>query len=151
MNQAVGAPASPPVMVTTTAANPYASLTQISHLDYSARGGDEPAPADQTAHVPTISLREFLESARVVPDLIFMDIEGCELEVLHDLQPILRAEGRRPLVYFELHRSFYGEAGLAWLRDLFERSGYGTRRVAEHLLCTPERPATLAGIGRFTR
>jgi FkbM family methyltransferase len=150
VNRAVGAPGEPPVSVALSAPNPYASLGQISHLDYSLRERAVQTREHDQADVETISLRQFLERESLTPDLIFMDIEGCELEVLHDVQPILRAGGNRPVIYFELHRAFYGPDGVTWIADLFERAGYRTRRIDEHLLCIPERPPGAAPAERFT-
>ena len=67
-----------------------------------------------------------------LPNVIFMDIEGCEMEVLHDVQPLLRRDAARPAIYFELHQAFYGQAGLDWLRRLFEQSGYDCSRIGNH-------------------
>lgn len=140
LNRAAGRSGAGPVRVNRLAAHPYASLAQISRLDYSARVN--PAahwPSEECVDVETTSLADFVETERLAPDLVFMDIEGCELEVLHDLQPVLRGDGKRPLICLELHRAFYGDGGVHWLHTLFEQSGYGVRRVAEHLMCTPER------------
>jgi len=57
---------------------------------------------------------------------------------LHDLQPLLRSGGKRPLVCLESHRAFYGDSGVRWLQTLFDQSGYRLRRVNEHFVCTPE-------------
>lgn len=136
MNCAVGATESRRVRVDVAATHPYGSLDQISQLDYSLRDNQSNSRSG-LVEVETISLRAFIRREGLVPSLIFMDIEGCELQVLQDLQPLLRGADERPTVYLELHRAFYGEEGITWLRHLFDRSGYSTRSIDAHLLCMP--------------
>jgi hypothetical protein len=82
---------------------------------------------------------------------VFMDIEGCELEVLHDLQSFLRTTTKRPIVYLELHRVFYGEAGVDWLRMFCDRNGYSSRVVGTHLLCVPVQGPRGTPVARFNQ
>ena len=138
INRAVGRDGTPPVRVEGSATHPYAALNQVSGLDYSSRASTT-QPREHEVEIETISLRRFLQAEQIDADLVFMDIEGCELEVLHDCQPLLRSDRARPTVYLELHRAFYGQTGVDWLELLFARSGYATRAIAGHLLCTPVR------------
>ena len=150
-NSAVGRFGNHRVRVDPLARNSYGALDQISHLDYSARTrGAQKQGGGEEVEIGTVSLSNFLATQTVSPDLIFMDIEGCELEVLYDLQTLLRAETGRPILYFELHRDFYGKAGVDWLRRLMDQSGYATRTVAAHLLCIPARAATALPVPPFS-
>ena len=147
-NCAVGRLGSQPVGVDVSATNPYGALHQISRLNYSSRDGSE-SRQSAVVEVDTISLNAFILREALSPDLIFMDIEGCELEVLYDVQPLLRTGPARPIVYLEMHRTFYGDAGVEWLHTLFNRSGYATRSIGGHLLCTPVEAARGAPVEPF--
>ena len=138
INRAVGRDGRPPVRVEGSATHPYGALDQVSGLDYSSRVSAAQRREGEV-EVETISLRTFLQAEQIDADVVFMDIEGCELEVLHDCQPLLRTDRARPTFYLELHRAFYGQTGVDWLERLFDRSGYATRPIAGHLLCTPVR------------
>ena len=151
LNRALGRSGSIPIRVNVAAENPYGSLDQVSRLDYSSRASNTDVSAPVATRVEVVSLLDYIRSADLTPDLLFMDIEGCELEVLADLQPLLRDEGRRPMIYFELHRAFYGQEGVRWLEALFDRSGYSCERVAGHLLCRPSRAAAGASLNSFVR
>jgi FkbM family methyltransferase len=140
MNQAAGGEDTPELRLDPDATDPYAFLGQISGLSYPGRVA--PATAVPETSVRCVSLRGFIAERALAPDLIFMDIEGCEVQVLPDLEPLFRSSGKRPAVYFELHPHFYKPGDQAAIERLFHDCAYTTTRIAGHLLCTPERRAT---------
>lgn len=115
----------------------YGSLHQISGLDYSARAGRIDERRAETIPVTCVSLSEFLGASGLVMDALVMDIEGCEIEVLEDLRPVLQGAGRRPLVYVELHEPYYRPGQRERLEALFRDAGYAIMTVQTHWLCTP--------------
>jgi len=136
-NQAVGDGSVGEVSFDAEAIHPYASLDQISGLDYSARGGSLDAQTRPTTKVPTVRLKSFLEQEGIEMDLLFMDIEGCEIPVLKDIEEILYSP-RRPVIYLETHEMFYRPGDVDWMRTLLEHSGYSTKTIdTRHLLCLP--------------
>jgi FkbM family methyltransferase len=136
MNQAAGAAGMTELRLDPEASDPYAFLGQISGLSYPRRSSPADAAA-APASVPCVSLSSFIAEHQIAPDLIFMDIEGCEVQVIPDLEPLLRGAGKRPVVYFELHAQFYKPGDQAALEALFHDCGYVTERIANHLLCSP--------------
>lgn len=120
------------------AQNPYASLDQISGLDYSPHGPSVVRPGAWTHTVECVPLSTFLAEHSIEPDLIFMDVEGCELEILGEMQGLLAGSGKRPMLYLELHVPFYGDAGLSAVHELLRKSSYVAERVGTHLLCRPQ-------------
>ena len=136
-NQAAGEGSIGEVSFDSEAIHPYASLDQISGLDYSARGGSLDPQTRPTTKVPTVRLKSFLEQEGIEMDLLFMDIEGCEIPVLKDLEEILCSQ-RKPVIYLETHEMFYRPGDFDWMRTLLERSGYSTKTIDQrHLLCLP--------------
>jgi len=137
MNQAIGPAEVRSLELDPEANHPYGSLSQISGLDYGARTFAGGAPSGAHASVPCVPLSQFLRAEQVVPDLVFMDIEGCEIQVFPDLEPLLRSPGKRPIVYFELHSHFYKDGDQAGFEALFRECGYSMERIAGLLLCLP--------------
>ena len=73
-------------------------------------------------------------------DVLTLDIEGCELTVLQDLNESLCDGTQRPIVYLELHEPFYRSGDLEWLRKQFvEEWGYQIQTVQPgYWLCLPK-------------
>ena len=71
-------------------------------------------------------------------DLLFMDIEGCEIEVLKDIRSLLTVGSKRPVIVFELHPQFYRAGDEKWLETFFASNHYSTERIRSHLLCIPD-------------
>ena len=136
VNQAVGPASVQQVEFDAEATNPYSSLHQISGLDYSMRTGTFESTAGPAVTIPCVSLLDFLQREQCMMDLLFMDIEGCEIAVLKDIRSLLAGQ-KRPVVFFELHRGFYRAGDQEWLEGFFANCGYSTEIVGNHLLCVP--------------
>jgi FkbM family methyltransferase len=88
--------------------------------------------------VPTIRVSDFLAERSFDPDIVFMDIEGFEVELIEDLDTSGYLGRRRPTFLFEIHEMFYEpERGLDWILQLLSRYGYITRRAAGNILAFP--------------
>jgi FkbM family methyltransferase len=88
--------------------------------------------------VPTIRISEFLAERGFDPDIVFMDIEGFEVELFEDLDTSCYFARHRPTFLFEIHEMFYErDRGLDWILQLLARSGYITRRAAGNILAFP--------------
>jgi FkbM family methyltransferase len=95
-------------------------------------------PDEHTTSVPAGKLSTFLESIQFLPDCIFMDIEGFEVDVFEDF-----SEGyfkqHRPTIVFEVHDMYYKQPrDLKFILNILEQNRYYSRRVAGNLLCFPE-------------
>ena len=138
LNKAVTSPAMSSVDFSAESISPYSGVEQITGLDYSevldSTKGESTHSIDTVQCVP---LLEFLSSEQCTMDLLFMDIEGAEIDVLKNIRSLLCSEGKRPVVFFELHPRFYRSGDETWLYDFFEECGYSTERISSHLLCTP--------------
>ena len=118
--------------------SPYSGVEQITGLDYSdVLDSSETVSPHSIETVECVPLLEFLSSEQSTMDLLFMDIEGAEIGVLKNIRSLLCSEGKRPVVFFELHPGFYRSGDETWLYDFFEECGYSTERISSHLLCTP--------------
>ena len=141
VNKAAGAVSVQEVRFDPGAIHPYASLSQISGLEYAAHDAKAlmVESADTTA-IPCVSLREFLKERQVRMDVLTLDIEGCELAVFQDLNKSLCDGTQRPIIYLELHEHFYRPGDLQWLREHFiQEWGYQIQTVhTGHWLCTPK-------------
>ncbi|HJH26260.1 MAG TPA: hypothetical protein C5S37_12370, partial [Methanophagales archaeon] len=67
------------------ATHPYASLGQISGLDYSGYGN---AYIQKKVEIECVSLSKFLKEKNIQMDILFMDIEGCEIKVIRDIKEL---------------------------------------------------------------
>ena len=147
MNAAAGAEGVTELPIDPSATDPYRYLDRISGLSYGERSRTATSARPPAAAVPCVSLRSFIEDERLAPDLIFMDIEGCEVAVIPDLEALLRGHGRGPIVYFELHSHYYRPGDFEHLQSLFRESGYSMQRIGGHLLCLPPESEVLARAG----
>jgi FkbM family methyltransferase len=87
--------------------------------------------------VPTVRLSNFLDELQFVPDYIFMDIEGFEVDVFKDF-----ASGyfsmHRPVIIFEIHEMFYKEPeNLNFIKAILSANKYYYRKDGDNLLCFP--------------
>jgi len=138
LNQAVTSPSISSVEFSVESISPYSGVEKITGLDYSGISDTRKAAStDSTETVQCVSLLDFLSSERCSMDLLFMDIEGGEIEVLKNIRSLLCSGPQRPMVFFELHPAFYRSGDEAWLYEFFKECGYSTARITSHLLCTP--------------
>jgi len=140
LNLAVAPPSISSVDFRADSITPYSGIEQITGLDYSERldgRKGKGVSTHSTETVQCVTLLDFLSSERCTMDLLFMDIEGGELEVLKNIRSLLCGETKRPVVFFELHPGMYRSGDEAWLYEFFEECGYSTERITSHLLCTP--------------
>ena len=138
LNLAVASPSISSVDFRADSISPYSGVEQITGLDYSGRLEDTKGVSTHSiATVQCVPLLKFLSNERYTMDLLFMDIEGGEINVLKNIRSLLCGEGKRPVVFFELHPQFYRSGDETWLYEFFEECGYSTERISSHLLCTP--------------
>ena len=122
------------------AINPYGSLGEISGYQYPTPPVVPGAGDARRDRVPCMTLPDFMDSRNISMDLLFMDVEGCEVGVVADVEPVLRACGARPIVYMETHAQFYGFAERDRMREVLTESGYKIETIGGHWLCTPHAP-----------
>ena len=137
LNQAAGPASLKEVVFNPEAIHPYASLDQISQMDYASAGKVLELSPAKAVRIACVSLRQWLERQHITMDLLFMDIEGCEIEVLKDIEPLVRGQGKQPIVLLEHHHAFYRPGDYQWLESLFRESGYTVTRIVGHVLCLP--------------
>jgi len=138
LNQAVAPPSMTSVDFNAESISPYSGVQQMTGFDYSGASEGIKSRNDHSREtVRCVSLLEFLQNEQCAMDFLFMDIEGCEIEVLKNIRSLLCGEAKRPVVFFELHPDFYRSGDEAWLYKFFEECGYSTERITSHLLCTP--------------
>lgn len=109
---------------TTTLVVPaHRSCLASTASDTIQRWGDETAVTRY--RVPEMTLDEFIESERIVPDLLKIDTEGSELAVLDGASALL--QNVRPLIVLE---SWRGSPDRVPLFRLLSRHGYGLHALA---------------------
>ena len=139
LNQAVAPPSMTSVDFNAESISPYSGVQQITGFDYpGASEGIKSGNDHSRETVRCVSLLEFLHNEQCAMDLLFMDIEGCEIEVLKNIRSLLCDGPKRPVVFFELHPYFYRSGDEASLNVFFEECDYSTERISGHLLCTPQ-------------
>jgi FkbM family methyltransferase len=94
---------------------------------------------ESVVSVPLKRLTDFMEEIHFFPDLIFMDIEGSEMDVFEDF----RAQGylkiNRPIIVFELHPLAYKQGrDMVFIREFLKANNYYARRADANLICFPE-------------
>jgi FkbM family methyltransferase len=88
--------------------------------------------------VPTVRPTEFLRRLGFVPDLIFMDIEGFEVDVFEDFSNNDYLKSHQPTILFEIHDSFYDPGrDYRFISTGLEEAGYACRRIGGNALCFP--------------
>ena len=70
----------------------------------------EPRPRDSLAHAQGMTLDGFCKSSRVLPTLLKIDVEGCEVAVLRGAQGLL-SRPDRPAIIFEYYPDALRQCG----------------------------------------
>tara|TARA_B100000989_G_scaffold298787_1_gene289842 strand:+ start:731 stop:1657 length:927 start_codon:yes stop_codon:yes gene_type:complete len=86
--------------------------------------------------VKSISINNFIKKNNITPDLIFMDIEGCEVEVIEDLNKNY-FQIKKPIILFEVHSKYYKNESLNDLKHLLVSNKYNCVEISGNLLCIP--------------
>lgn len=89
-----------------------------------------------TVSVLVRPLTSILEEYMFVPDIIFIDIEGFEIEVFSDLNAGYLLDNR-PSIVFEIHEYKAKDKGLAFIKEILKRANYTYRRVGSNMICFP--------------
>lgn len=90
--------------------------------------------------VPSIRLSSFLMQIDFIPDHIFMDIEGFEVEVFDDFSDSKYFEKYCPNIVFEVHNQFYQKGkGIEYILHILEANDYCCRKIAGNMLCLPSK------------
>jgi FkbM family methyltransferase len=72
----------------------------------------EAAGARPTLSVPAVTVDEFCEREKILPDLIKIDVEGSELAVLRGARRTIRACGDRLNLFMEMHPTTWAAVGM---------------------------------------
>ena len=73
----------------------------------------EAAEARRQLSVATVTVDDFCEREKIVPDLIKVDVEGLELAVLRGARRTIRACGDRLKLFVEMHPRTWAELGIS--------------------------------------
>ena len=85
--------------------------------------------------VTKILLTSFLNKINFSPDLIFMDIEGYELQVIEDLF-LNKLKVKPKYILFEIHNQFYPrDKPLEYLLNKLHSNNYSTIEIDDKILC----------------
>lgn len=88
--------------------------------------------------VPVKRVTQILAEKKLVPDLIFMDIEGWEVHVMKDLVESEYLKENRPTIIWECHAEIFPGSGHHWdLAKWLEPYGYNTRYAARMAVSLP--------------
>lgn len=86
----------------------------------------------------TVRLSSILSEEKLKPDFIFMDIEGCEIDIFEDMEEFQGFDSH-PIIGFEMHPQFYTEGrGLDWIESCLKRHGYRWSTIGTNYLCQPK-------------
>lgn len=140
INQAIAPRGVEMIQFDSAAINAYGSLGEISGYQYPTPSAVPDCSSGRRDPVSCTTLVDFIASRNISIDLLFMDVEGCEVGVVTDIEPVLRASGARPIVYMETHTQFYGFAELERMREVLTESGYKIEAIGGHWLCMPPAP-----------
>lgn len=126
----VASTANPDIGFLTGERNPYAAIKRMQ---------DQTAATVPVTHVPIKRVTSFLRDIQYVPDIIFMDIEGFEVDVIDDLAAQM-LKLHRPTIYFEIHKGFYKPGkDLKYLQQLLRQQDYAFRQIGNNLICFPNK------------
>ena len=85
--------------------------------------------------VPVVKLSNFLNQINFNPDVIFMDIEGFEVDVIEDLNENYFHKNK-PNIVFEVHEYFYkNNKNLEYLKSILQSANYNMRLDKNNLIC----------------
>ena len=85
--------------------------------------------------VPVVKLSNFLNKINFNPDVIFMDIEGFEVDVIEDLKENYFHK-KKPNIVFEIHQYFYkNNKNLEYLKSILQLANYNVRLDKDNLIC----------------
>jgi FkbM family methyltransferase len=85
--------------------------------------------------VPVVKLSNFLNQINFNPDIIFMDIEGFEVDVIEDLNENYFHKNK-PNMVFEIHQYFYkNNKNLEYLKSILQLANYNVRLDKDNLIC----------------
>ena len=85
--------------------------------------------------VPVVKLSNFLNQINFNPDVIFMDIEGFEVDVIEDLNENYFHKNK-PNIVFEVHEYFYkNNKNLEYLKLILQSANYNMRLDKNNLIC----------------
>lgn len=143
LNQAIAPPGTEIVYFDRDATSPYGSLGKISGYQYPTQSVVPGASKERRDAVPCTTLRNFIASRSISVDLLFMDVEGCEVGVLADIEPFLGVGETQPIVYMETHAQFCGALDLERMHSLFTDRGYSIEVIGRHWLCIPPADETV--------
>ncbi|TBR15797.1 FkbM family methyltransferase [bacterium] len=89
--------------------------------------------------VPVSKLTDFLKEIDYHPDIIFMDIEGFEMDVFEDFYAQGYLKKEKPVIVFELHPLSYTKGrDLDFIRNFLAENNYYTRQSETNLICFPQ-------------
>ena len=84
--------------------------------------------------VKSISISNLLKSLNFNPNLIFMDIEGIEVDAIEDLSSNYLDE-HKPIILFEIHNDYYiGDKNLNYLLSILKNKNYIIREIDGNIL-----------------
>ncbi len=88
--------------------------------------------------VKVIKLSNFLKKINFIPDNIFMDIEGFEVDVLEDLIKNFNFKKKFPTIVFEIHIPFYkGKRNFKYIKSILNKK-YNYQEDNGNLICIPK-------------
>lgn len=109
--------------------HPYDAIDRIER--------QENSNSENYIAVPSVRLSNFLQEIDFIPDYIFMDIEGFEVEVFEDFSGGY-FKSNRPVIVFEVHNPYYKEGkNLSFIEDILKQNSYTFRRIAGNMICFP--------------
>ena len=112
--------------------SPYGVLDTI-------RNGEPFENLENKIVVPCVKVSSFLDEIDFIPDHIFMDIEGCEIDVFQDFARGY-LKNNRPTIVFEIHEMFYSqEKNLNFIKSILNENNYYFRHDTDNLICFPNR------------
>ncbi len=84
--------------------------------------------------VKSISISNLLKSLNFNPNLIFMDIEGIEVDAIEDLSSNY-LDKHKPIILFEIHNDYYmGDKNLNYLLSILKNKNYMLREIDGNIL-----------------
>ncbi len=109
----------------------YEMLSEINSIEYACDGNQSRVPEEM--QMRTAPLEQIIAKIGFMPDVIFMDIEGGELEVFDQMIQL----GIRPKVIFEHHVAFYGQQRFDRVLQRLRDYGYREKWTdPDHLVLT---------------